>query len=178
MPLLDSLPARKFFLTLIRNAWWTNGLNSFCAPALHLTDCSGNWSSGLLTDTDLFRKLHWSWMFVLQCTGEVWSILHSILGVKEQDVTVCSPLCKWDCKAEPALQKTCPQALLQWFGALDGSQRCSESASPCVNHLLSCWLTHSFSQYLPSISKYGWGGGTAHGIVGETRPLGSLREAM
>lgn len=176
MLLLDSLPARKFFLTLIRNAWWRNELNSFCAPALHFTDCSGNGPSGLLTDIDLFRKLRWSWMCVLRCIGEVWSILHFILGVKEQYVTICCPFCTWDYKAEPVLQKTCPQALLATVWALDGSERCSESASPCVNHLLICWLTHSFSQYLSSISTFGCGWGAAHSIVGVTRPLGSLRE--
>lgn len=120
-------------------------MNSFCAPALHLTDCSGDGPSGLLTDTDLFRKLHWSWMCVLRCIGEVGSILHGILGVKEQDVTICCPFCTWDYKAEPVLQQTCPQALLTtvWgSGWVREMFRVSESLRKPPAHLLA----HPFLQ--------------------------------
>lgn len=106
-------------------------------------------------------------MCVLQHIGEVCSVLHSILGMKEQDVIICCPLTTWDCEAEPALQSS------SW-GLWMGPKTCSESATPCVNYLLICWLTYSFSQYLPSISKYRWGGGASHSIIGEIRPLGSL----
>lgn len=51
-------------------------------------------------------------MFVLRHIGEVCGVLHSILGGEEQDVIFWGPLVPQDCKAEPALRNTCPQALL------------------------------------------------------------------
>lgn len=88
---------------------------------------------------------------LLQHIGEVCGVLLSIHGMKEQDVIISCPLIMWDCEAEQALQSSS-------LGLWTGPETCSESATPCVNYLLLCWLTHPFSQYLPSVSKYRWGG--------------------
>lgn len=70
--------------------------------------------------------------------------------MKEPDVC---PLSTWDCEAEPALLKTCPQAHWQ-LGTLDGSvEMCRVSQSLCKPsaQLLACPF---LQQYLPSISRY------------------------